>query len=286
MLGLEIEDPDTDLEDQELTGIDMAHLEQAYRKHQLYTIPPDQLRKVHKVFINSSAGGSARANTNLGIQKDTSNEQRKPTKEERQKTTTPTHSRRRQIFGQLRPNPFDLGELPSPPTPIILMKILSWNIRGLNAKSKQDLLKDRIKKDQPDILLLQETKCAGIEANITIQRCWKQAQYVEVDARGAAGGFAILWNPTTVLLNNFFYLQMDHYCVLSPHRLEQTRLHHKCLWPPQTREQGSLSTTPGMDRRAFGPPALDPCGRLQYDHRAGGEKGRPPLARQRQHKFQ
>jgi exonuclease III len=84
------------------------------------------------------------------------------------------------------------------------MKILSWNIRGLNAKRKQDFLKDRIKKDQPDILLLQETKCAGIEANITIQRCWKQAQYVEVDANGAAGGFAILWNPTTVLLDNFF----------------------------------------------------------------------------------
>jgi hypothetical protein len=47
------------LEDQELAGIDMAHLEQAYRKQQLYTIPPDQLRKVHKVFLNSSAGGSA-----------------------------------------------------------------------------------------------------------------------------------------------------------------------------------------------------------------------------------
>jgi hypothetical protein len=95
--------------------------------------------------------------------------------EERQKTTTPTHSRRRQCFGQLRPNPFDLGELPSPPTPTIIMKIISWNIRGLNAKRKQDFLKDRIKKDQPDILLLREMKCIGIEENITIQRCWKQA---------------------------------------------------------------------------------------------------------------
>jgi exonuclease III len=124
--------------------------------------------------------------------------------EERQKTQTPTHSRRRQLSGQLRSNTFDLGKLPSPPTPIIIMKILSWNIRGLNAKRKQAFLKDRIKKDQPDILLLQEMKCAGVEANITLQRCWKQAQYVEVDARGVAGGFAMLWNPTTVLLDNFF----------------------------------------------------------------------------------
>jgi exonuclease III len=84
------------------------------------------------------------------------------------------------------------------------MKILSWNIRGLNSKRKQAFLKDRIKKDQPDILLLQEMKCAGIEVNIIIQRCWKQAQYVEVDSRGAAGGLAILWNPTIIILNNFF----------------------------------------------------------------------------------
>ena len=66
------------------------------------------------------------------------------------------------------------------------------------------MLKDKIKKDQPDILLLKETKCAGIEANITLQRCWKQAEYVEVDARGVAEGFPMLSDPTTVLLDNFF----------------------------------------------------------------------------------
>ena len=90
-LGLEIGDPDTDLENQELAGIDMAHLEQAYRKQQLYTIPPDQLCKVQKVFLNSSAEGSARANTNLGIQKETSKEQHNPTKEEKKRGRKPKH---------------------------------------------------------------------------------------------------------------------------------------------------------------------------------------------------
>jgi hypothetical protein len=52
-------DLDLDLEDQELAGIDMAHLEKAYHKQQLYTIPTDQLHKVHKVFLNSSTGGLA-----------------------------------------------------------------------------------------------------------------------------------------------------------------------------------------------------------------------------------
>jgi exonuclease III len=66
------------------------------------------------------------------------------------------------------------------------------------------LLKDRIRKEQPDILLLQETKCAGTEAQTTLQRCWTQAKHVAVDANGAAGGLALLWNPTTILLDNFF----------------------------------------------------------------------------------
>jgi hypothetical protein len=57
-LGMDIGDPDIDLEDQDLAGIDLIHLEHAYQKKILYTIPLDQLRKVHKVFLKSSVGGS------------------------------------------------------------------------------------------------------------------------------------------------------------------------------------------------------------------------------------
>jgi exonuclease III len=84
------------------------------------------------------------------------------------------------------------------------MNMLSWIIRGLNAKSKQGLLRERIKKEQLDILLLQETKCAGKEASHILQKCWKQANRVEFDAKGGVGGLTILWNPTTVLLDGFF----------------------------------------------------------------------------------
>jgi hypothetical protein len=90
-LGLEIGDPDIDLEDQELAGIDLVHLEQAYRKQELYTIPQDQLRKVHKVFLNSTAGGSTRANSSLGIQRGHSKDQHKPTKEEKKRGRKPKH---------------------------------------------------------------------------------------------------------------------------------------------------------------------------------------------------
>ena len=84
------------------------------------------------------------------------------------------------------------------------MKMLSWNIRGLNAKSKQVFLRERIKKEQSDILLLQETECAGEEAYFTLQKCWKQSHHVEINAKGAAGGLAMLLNPTTVLIDNLF----------------------------------------------------------------------------------
>jgi hypothetical protein len=73
----EIEDGDAEMEMEEndLAGVDLEHLEHAYRHQKLYTIPRDQLRKVHKVFLNSSAGASARASKALGIQ---GTQQKKP----------------------------------------------------------------------------------------------------------------------------------------------------------------------------------------------------------------
>jgi exonuclease III len=84
------------------------------------------------------------------------------------------------------------------------MKLISWNIHGLNGRSKKRLLRDRIIADQPDILLLQETKCVGEEMNQILSRCWKQGKMMNIDSKGAVGGLAILWNPNTVLLENFF----------------------------------------------------------------------------------
>lgn len=38
------------------------------------------------------------------------------------------------------------------------MIIRSWNVRGLNSKGKQRYLKERLKKEKPSIMLIQETK--------------------------------------------------------------------------------------------------------------------------------
>jgi exonuclease III len=39
------------------------------------------------------------------------------------------------------------------------MKILSWNIRGLNGSSKHRILRNRLRQENMDIVILQETKC-------------------------------------------------------------------------------------------------------------------------------
>jgi hypothetical protein len=78
-------DAEMDLDEKDLAGVDLEHLEQAYRHQKLYTIPPDQLRKVHKVFLNSTAGSTARSSSGLGIQGNILKEQHKTQKDEKKR---------------------------------------------------------------------------------------------------------------------------------------------------------------------------------------------------------
>jgi exonuclease III len=84
------------------------------------------------------------------------------------------------------------------------MKVLTWNIRGLNGRSKQRILQNCIKMEDPDILLLQETKCTGKIAEEIFKRCWHTCDSYHTDSKGVAGGLAILWNPATVILDQGF----------------------------------------------------------------------------------
>jgi hypothetical protein len=57
-----------------------------------------------------------------------------------------------------------------------MMIILTWNIRGLNGRSKQRILQNYIKMEDHDILLIQETKCARIIAEDIIKQTQKGLQ--------------------------------------------------------------------------------------------------------------
>jgi hypothetical protein len=77
---------------------------------------------------------------------------------------------------------------PPPPLPILIMKLISWNIRGLNGRSKQRLLRERIIAEQPNIMFLQETKCAMEEMDRVLSCCWKQGKMICNDVMGSVRG--------------------------------------------------------------------------------------------------
>ena len=68
---------------------------------------------------------------------------------------------------------------------------------------KKRILKRRIDKDNSGIIFLQETKCSREELAKITQKIWKGCESTTIDARGAAGGLGILWNPSIVTLSGF-----------------------------------------------------------------------------------
>jgi exonuclease III len=97
------------------------------------------------------------------------------------------------------------------------MKIISWNIRGLNGRSKQKVLRDMIMTEKPDIVMLQETKCSSEDIDRLLPFCWRQGRAASIDALGTAGGLAVLWNTSEVIMENFFAtkwsITADYRCI-------------------------------------------------------------------------
>jgi len=57
--------------------------------------------------------------------------------------------------------------------------------------------------EKPAIIFLQETKCSSEEIDHYGPQAWRGCSVVAVDAQGASGGLAILWDPRQVKLSNF-----------------------------------------------------------------------------------
>ena len=83
------------------------------------------------------------------------------------------------------------------------MKLISWNVCGLNDTSKHRMLKGKIIQDKPSILFLQETKCSIENLANLFTRIWKGSQITTIDAKVASGGIAIIWNPMQIPLSHF-----------------------------------------------------------------------------------
>lgn len=95
------------------------------------------------------------------------------------------------------------------------MKIISWNIRGLKNPHKQDILRNLIRDNRPDILVIQETKMLIDKVeNLSI---FKGGKIIVSDSDGASGGMAIFWTNKWIQGELFYQgRNMMNVCFVNP----------------------------------------------------------------------
>lgn len=78
-------------------------------------------------------------------------------------------------------------------------KWLTWNVRGLGKAEKRRAVKDLLKKAQPEVVLLQETKLNHTREK-TMRNFASAMQYEMefVPAVGSAGGLLTLWKSSAI----------------------------------------------------------------------------------------
>jgi len=73
-----------------------------------------------------------------------------------------------------------------------MMKIVSWNCRGLGSESKKELVQSLVRKESPHILLLQEMKLKDNEVLQDSKYMWKASTGRAVSSQGASEGICTL----------------------------------------------------------------------------------------------
>ncbi|XP_026451287.1 uncharacterized protein LOC113351538 [Papaver somniferum] len=79
------------------------------------------------------------------------------------------------------------------------LKIVYWNIRGLNDLNRRDIVKKKIKDWKPSIVLLQETKIQLCNDLIAWQ-CWgkRDIMWLYSHSQGSSGGILCLWDSSKI----------------------------------------------------------------------------------------
>ena len=75
------------------------------------------------------------------------------------------------------------------------IKILCWNVRGLNDSEKRKLIKGVVRNQKPDLVCLLETKVKEMSQQLVNSvGIGRFLNWASVDARGTAGGLLLLWD--------------------------------------------------------------------------------------------
>ena len=75
------------------------------------------------------------------------------------------------------------------------MKFITWNIRGLNSIHKLDVVRNFVREQNPDFLLLQETKMQKEKAEQI--KAFKNYTIKASSSEGASGGTMMLWRKSS-----------------------------------------------------------------------------------------
>eukprot|EP00253_Pinus_taeda_P009705 PITA_09705 len=123
------------------------------------------------------------------------------------------------------------------------MKLISWNIRGLNGPRKGRILKNMLKQEKPSILFLQEMKCNSTVLERIAAKAWPGGLVTAVDAHGASGGLAILWDARLIHLSN---IQANKNFIQATFHLLGTNAHGlltNVYFPQETAQKNQLLNT-------------------------------------------
>ena len=79
------------------------------------------------------------------------------------------------------------------------LKIISWNVRGLNEQDKKLRVRNLIRKWGPDLVCLQETKM-GLINRAVIRSLWggQHVDWSYLGSCGASGGVLLMWDTRVV----------------------------------------------------------------------------------------
>eukprot|EP00253_Pinus_taeda_P014197 PITA_14197 len=81
------------------------------------------------------------------------------------------------------------------------MILVSWNCRGVGSPLKLKAIKDLLKQEQPDLLLIQETKISAQDFQQQSQN-FKTFTRVSIGSEGASGGIGKIWNKNKWEITN------------------------------------------------------------------------------------
>eukprot|EP00253_Pinus_taeda_P022180 PITA_22180 len=96
-----------------------------------------------------------------------------------------------------------------------MMKLLSWNSRGMGHPSKSAALRDLLQTERPEIILIQETKKSQSEMQKVVD-AQKNFSETSSNSRGASGGITVMWNnqqwdcKSSFLNQNWLRINLSH----------------------------------------------------------------------------